>query len=78
MEPVDRCAYHATTKRAKGVTQLVTVKSNGKALGNNDAALPALSQDGNWVAFAAASPYVSNDQNNNADIYERGALRFPG
>jgi Tol biopolymer transport system component len=55
-------------------TKLVTVKSNGDNLGKMDAALPALSQNGEWVAFASAVPYVSNDHNNDADIYERGPL----
>jgi Tol biopolymer transport system component len=61
--------------RNEGKTQLVTVKSNGNQLGKVDAALPALSQNGKWVAFASADPYVGNDHNHDSDIYERGPLR---
>jgi Tol biopolymer transport system component len=61
--------------RSVGKTTLVTVKSNGNQLGNVDAALPALSQDGKWVAFASADPYVVGDHNHDSDIFERGPLR---
>ncbi len=60
--------------RTQGKTKLVTVKSNGDPLGNVDAALPALSADGKWVAFASADRYAANDQNNDSDIFERGPL----
>ena len=51
------------------------MKSNGEQLGGADAALPALSQDGKWVAFASADPYVGDDHNKDSDIFERGPLR---
>ncbi|MGH2965978.1 MAG: TolB family protein [Solirubrobacterales bacterium] len=60
--------------RKAGKTKLVTVTSNGKPRDKVDAALPALSADGKWVAFASADPYVGNDHNKDADIYERGPL----
>jgi len=60
--------------RQTNKTQLASVKSNGQPLGNVDAALPALSSDGKWVAFASSDPYVGNDDNNDSDIYERGPL----
>ena len=60
--------------RSEGKTKLVTVKSNGDQLGNVDAALPALSEDGKWVAFASADRYAPNDKNNDSDIFERGPL----
>ncbi|MGH2973924.1 MAG: TolB family protein, partial [Solirubrobacterales bacterium] len=61
--------------RNAGKTKLVTVKSNGDQLGGTDAALPSLSEDGKWVAFASADPYVGDDHNNESDIFERGPLR---
>jgi len=56
-------------------TRLATLRSNGKPLGNVDAALPALSADGRWVAWASADPYVGSDDNNDSDIFERGPFR---
>jgi Tol biopolymer transport system component len=61
--------------RTKDKTKLVTVKSNGDRLGKTDAALPALSEDGKWVAFASGDPYVGGDHNKDSDIFERGPLR---
>ena len=42
--------------RKAGKTKLVTVTSSGKPREKVDAALPALSADGKWVAFASAGP----------------------
>jgi Tol biopolymer transport system component len=61
--------------RLDHTTKLVTLRSNGKPLGNVDAALPALSADGKWVAWASADPYVGSDTNGDSDIFERGPLR---
>jgi Tol biopolymer transport system component len=55
-------------------TKLVTVTSSGKPRDKVDAALPALSANGKWVAFASADPYVGNDHNKESDIFERGPL----
>jgi Tol biopolymer transport system component len=60
--------------RKLGKTQLATVKSNGKPLSSTDAALPALSADGKWVAWASADPYAAGDANNDSDIFERGPV----
>jgi Tol biopolymer transport system component len=60
--------------RKTGKTKLVTVTSAAKPREKVDAALPALSPDGRWVAFASADPYVGSDHNKEADIYERGPL----
>ena len=55
-------------------TILASVKSNGNPLGSTDAALPGISLDGHWVAFASQDPYSSADKNHVEDIYERGRL----
>ena len=60
--------------RKAGKTKLVTVTSSGKPRDKVDAALPALSANGKWVAFASADPYVGNDHNKESDIFERGPL----
>ncbi len=61
--------------RRDAKTKLVTLKSNGDQLGGMDAALPSLSEDGRWVAFASSVPYVGDDHNHDSDIFERGPLR---
>ena len=60
-------------------TALVTVKSNGDQLGDTDAALPSLSQNGKWVAFALTTPYVGDDHNKDRQLRARPAsLGSPG
>ena len=60
--------------RKAGKTKLVTVTSSGKPRDKVDAAPPALSANGKWVAFASADPYVGSDHNTESDIFERGPL----
>jgi TolB protein len=60
--------------RKTGKTSIVSQTSKGKQFGNVDAALPALSADGKFAAFASADPYAKADKNNDADIFERGPL----
>jgi Tol biopolymer transport system component len=61
--------------RKKQSTKLVTLRSNGKPLTNVDAALPALSGDGKFVAWASSDKYAGGDTNNDSDIFERGPLK---
>ena len=58
--------------RKAGKTKLVTVTSSGKPREKVDAALPALSANGKWVAFASADPYVGNDHNKDATSTSAG------
>ncbi len=60
--------------RKAGKTSIVSQTSKRKQLGNVDAALPALSANGRFAAFASADPYAKGDHNNDSDIFERGPL----
>jgi TolB protein len=60
--------------RKTGKTSIISQTSKGKQFGNVDAALPALSANGRFAAFASADPYAKGDKNNDSDIFERGPL----
>jgi Tol biopolymer transport system component len=53
-------------------TKLVSINSKGKASGNSDSIVTALSDDGRFVAFQSyASDLVKNDANNSQDVFVR-------
>ncbi|MDD1444335.1 hypothetical protein MEO93_29155, partial [Dolichospermum sp. ST_sed3] len=53
-------------------TKLVSINSKGKASGNSDSNVTALSDDGRFVAFQSyASDLVKNDTNNSLDVFVR-------
>jgi K319L-like, PKD domain/Secretion system C-terminal sorting domain/FIMAH domain/WD40-like Beta Propeller Repeat len=55
-----------------GTTTIVSVNRDGTNSGNKPSAAPAISADGRFVAFESpASDLVSNDTNNNSDVYVR-------
>jgi hypothetical protein len=61
--------------RKMGKTRLVSVNSKGDQVLGYNHQLPALSEDGRWVAWSSMGKFTGGDAGSDFDAFERGPLR---